>query len=298
MEWINYHHLLYFWTVAREGSLRAAAQKLNISQPSISAQVSALEEALGEKLLRRDGRGKALTDVGQMVLGYADEIFAVGRELMNSIKGREGRILRFQVGVTDSFPKLLANQILEPVFRMPQATHVICREGKLEDLLANLVTHRLDVVLADEPATGTLKVRTFNHVLGDSTMSVCAVGKLARKLRKGFPRTLHDAPALIPTANSSSGRAIAKWFESIHIQPRVLAEFEDLALMKAVASDGKGFIALPTAELEEARRHYGFEEIGQAGKERNAFHAITAERRITHPAVVEITARAQETLGG
>ena len=129
-------------------------------------------------------------------------------------------------------------------------------------------------------------------------MSVCAVGKLARKLRKGFPRSLHDAPALIPTANSSSGRAIAKWFESIHIQPRVLAEFEDLALMKAVASDGKGFIALPTAELEEARRHYGFEEIGQAGKERNAFHAITAERRITHPAVVEITARAQETLGG
>ncbi|MGZ8901701.1 MAG: LysR family transcriptional regulator, partial [Limisphaerales bacterium] len=136
MEWLNYHHLLYFWTVAREGSLRAASEKLKVSQPSISAQLATLEESLGEPLFRRDGRGKALTDVGQLVFGYADEIFALGREMMNAVRGRGGdRVLRLQVGVTDSFPKLLANQIMQPVFHMKTTVHMVCREGKLEDLL-------------------------------------------------------------------------------------------------------------------------------------------------------------------
>ena len=297
MEWLNYHHLLYFWTVAREGSLRAASEKLNVSQPSISAQLSALEESLGERLFRRDGRGKVLTDVGQLVFGYADEIFALGRELMNAVRGSGGdRVLRLQVGVADSFPKLLANEIMQPVFRMKTTVHVVCREGKLEDLLAQLITHRLDVVLADEPASGNLKVRTFNQRLGTSQLAICAVGPLARKLRRGFPKSLNHAPALLPASNSSAGRTIVKWFASVGVQPRVLAEFEDLALMKAVASDGKGFVALPAALLDEARRHYGFHEIGRAKTAEETFYAITAERRISHPAVAEITKSAQFVL--
>jgi LysR family transcriptional regulator, transcriptional activator of nhaA len=298
MHWLNYHHLLYFWMVAREGSLRAAAEKLNISQPSISAQLAALEKSLGERLFRREGRGKALTDVGQMVLGYADEIFAIGRELMNAVHGRgHDRVLRLQVGVADSFPKLLANEILQPVFQMKIAIHVICREGKLDDLLPQLITHRLDVLLADEPASGNLKVRTFNHRLGSSGLAVCAVGNMVRRLRRGFPQSLNNAPALLPASNSSAGRTIMRWFESLKVQPRVLAEFEDLALMKAVASDGKGFVALPTAELDEARRHYGFREIGRTKTAGETFYAITAERRITHPAVAEITKAAQAAFG-
>lgn len=298
MDWLNYHHLLYFWTVAREGSLRAAAERLHVSQPSISAQLSALESDLGERLFRREGRGKALTDVGQLVLGYADEIFALGRELTNAVKGRgQDRVLRLQVGVADSFPKLLANEILQPVFQMKQTIHMICREGKLDDLLAQLITHRLDVVLADEPASGNLKVQTFNHRLGNSSLAICAVGNLTRRLRRGFPKSLDRAPALLPAANSSAGRTIVKWFETIGVQPRVLAEFEDLALMKAVASDGKGFVALPTAELEEARRHYGFRQIGRTDTPGEIFYAITAERRITHPAVAEITRSAQTAFG-
>jgi LysR family transcriptional activator of nhaA len=293
MEWLNYHHLLYFWMVAREGSLRAASQKLNVSQPSISAQLAALEESLGERLFRRDGRGKALTDVGQMVFGYAEEIFALGRELMNAVHGRgSDRVLRLQIGVADSFPKLLANEIMQPVFRMKTPVHLVCREGKLEDLLAQLITHRLDVVLADEPASGNLKVRTFNQRLGTSRLTLCAVGPIAKKLRRGFPKSLNDSPALLPSSNSSAGRTIVKWFESVGVQPRVLAEFEDLALMKAVASDGKGFVALPAAELDEARHHYGFHEIGRAKTAEETFYAITAERRISHPAVVEITRHA------
>ena len=293
MEWLNYHHLLYFWMVAREGSLRAASEKLNVSQPSISAQLAALEESLGQRLFRRDGRGKALTDVGQMVFGYAEEIFVLGREMMNAVRGRgEHRVLRLKIGITDSFPKLLANEIMQPVFQMKVPVRLVCREGKLEDLLAQLITHRLDVVLADEPASGNLKVRTFNQRLGTSRLTICAVGRLAKKLRRGFPKSLNDSPALLPSSNSSAGRTIVKWFDSVGVQPRVLAEFEDLALMKAVASDGKGFVALPAAELDEARRHYGFHEIGRAKTAEETFYAITAERRISHPAVVEITRHA------
>ena len=299
MSWLNYHHLLYFWTVAHEGSLRAAAEKLNVSQPSISTQLAALEEALGQELFRREGRGKTLTDVGRMVLGYADEIFALGREMMNAVQGQGGdRVLRLQVGVADSFPKLLANEILRPVFQLKRPVHIICREGKLDDLLAQLLTHRLDVVLADEPASGNLKVRTFNHRLGQSSLAICAVGPLARRLRRGFPKSLNDAPALLPAANSSTGRNIVKWFEDVRVHPRVLAEFEDLALMKAVASDGKGFVALPAAELAEARQHYGFHEIGRTKSTVETFYAITAERRISHPAVVEITNPAKSALSG
>lgn len=298
MEWLNYHHLLYFWMVAREGSLRAASDKLKVSQPSISAQLAALENSLGQRLFRRDGRGKALTDIGQLVLRYADDIFAIGQELMDAVEDRAGnRVLRVQVGVTDSFPKLLANQILQPIFKMKQPVHVICREGKLDDLLAQLITHRLDVVLADEPASGNLKVQTFNQRLGSSSLAICAVGPLAKKLKRGFPKSLQDAPALLPTANSSAGRTITQWFEKIGVQPRILAQFDDLALMKAVASDGKGFVVLPIAELDEASRHYNFQEIGKTKTTPENFYAITAERRIHHPAVVEITRSAPAAFG-
>lgn len=296
MEWLNYHHLLYFWTVAREGSLVAASRKLGVSQPSISAQITALEEALGGRLLQRAGRGRTLTETGQLVLGYADEIFALGQELMSSVKGRAGRVLRLQVGVVDSFPKLVTNRILQPVFAMQDTVHVICREGKLEDLLAHLVVHRLDVVLADEPASSSLHVRTFNHHLGDSSITVCGAPSLARRLRPAFPRSLHEAPALLPAASTSLRSVLEKWFDSVKVRPRVMAEFEDLALMKALAADGKGFIALPTAALTEARDYYGFAPIGLAGRVRLRFHAITVERRVAHPAVVEITRTSSETL--
>jgi len=297
MEWLNYHHLFYFWTVAREGSLRAASQKLSVSQPSISAQITALEGAFGERLFRRAGRGKALTEAGHMVLGYADEIFTLGHELMSSMKGQgTGRMTRLHVGVVDSFPKLVTNRILQPAFTKIQSVHVVCREGKLEDLLAQLATHRLDVVLADEPAAGNSKIRTFNHRLCDSTVTICAAKPLARRLRKGYPRSLHEAPALLPSSNTALRGLLEKWFASLRIEPQLIAEFEDLALMKALAADGKGFIALPTAALAEAKGHYGFVPVGLAGKQREHYYAITAERRITHPVVALITEQAGDNL--
>jgi LysR family transcriptional regulator, transcriptional activator of nhaA len=297
VEWLNYHHLRYFWTVAKEGSLKKAAEKLHVSQPSISAQLSELEEVLGEKLFRRSGRTKVLTDAGQVALRFADEIFSLGREMVNAVKQRPtAQALRLYVGVADSFPKLVTNEILKPVFAMAQPAHVICREGKLDDLVGQLAAHRLDIVLADEPASSSTKVRTFNHPLGESSISFCASGKLAAGLKKGFPNSLHEAPALLPSDNTVLRRVVETWFREVGVQPRVVAEFEDLALMKVMAAEGRGFIVLPSVVADEAVRRYGFRIVGTSDSCRVQFHAITAERRIAHPAVALITEQARNEL--
>ena len=299
MEWLNYHHLRYFWMVAKEGSLVRAAEKLHVSQPSISEQIHELETALGEKLFRREGRANKLTDAGQVVLGYAEEIFALGREMMSALKQNPGaKTLRFHVGVTDSFPKLMTNEILKPVFLLPQPTHVICREGKLEDLLVQLAAHRLDIVLSDEPASSTNNLKTFTHVLGESGTTICAEKKLAARLKKRFPQSLHDAPAMLPVDNTVLRRALELWFRELGIQPRVVAEFEDLALIKIMATEGRGFIAVPTVALDEAVSRYGFQVIGQAKNCLVRFHAITTEKRIHHPAATAITSKARTLLEG
>lgn len=290
MEWLNYHHLRYFWMVAKEGSLARAAAKLHVSQPSISEQIHELETALGEKLFRREGRNNVLTDAGQMVFGYAEEIFTLGRELMNAVKQRPGaKTLRLYVGVADSFPKLVTNEILKPVFSMPQTVHVICREGKLEDLLAQLAAHRLDIVLADEPASSSAYFKLFNHPLGETGTTFCAEKSLAARLKRNFPKSLDGAPALLPSENTALRRALESWFREQRIRPSVVAEFEDLALMKVMAAEGRGFIAMPTVAIKDAITHYSFVSIGVAPKCRVQFHAIAAERKIIHPAVLLIT---------
>ncbi len=297
MEWLNYHHLRYFWTVAKEGSVSRAAAKLHVSQPSISEQMRELESAFGEKLFRREGRNNKLTEAGQVVFGFAEEIFALGREMMNAVKQRPGaRTLRFYVGVVDSFPKLVTNEILKPVFSLPQTVHVICREGKMDDLLAQLAAHRLDIVLADEPASSSVNFKTFNHPLGETSTTICAEKRLATRLRRNFPKSLHGAPALLPSENTPLRRALESWFRVQRIQPSVVAEFEDLALMKVMAAEGRGFIAVPTVAVNEARERYGFQVIGKADQCRMQFHAITAERRIAHPAVAAISNRARHIL--
>jgi LysR family transcriptional activator of nhaA len=286
MNWLNYHHLRYFWVAANAGSLQAAAEQLRVSPPSISVQIAALEEALGQPLFRRSGRRKVLTETGQLVLRYADEIFTLGNELLTSVRGHPaGQKHRLNIGIVDSLPKLVTQQILRPAFDSPNPVHVVCREGKLEDLVGQLIAHRLDLVLTDEPVGGALKVRTFNHHLGRSSVSICAATALARSLRRGFPHSLHEAPALMPSRSSSLRRGLEQWLQSIKVVPQILAEFEDLALMKTLAADGRGWIALPTVAMEDARQRYGFHHLGKAGNAKEEFLAITAERRVSDPLV-------------
>jgi LysR family transcriptional activator of nhaA len=230
MEWLNYHHLRYFWTVARKGGVRKAAEDLHVSQPSISAQLRLLEESLGQKLFRRSGRNLVLTETGQLVLNYADEIFSAGRELMNAVKQLPGKHpVRVNIGLTDAFPKLIAFQLLRAAFRSEAAVRMICREGEIGPLVNHLQAHRLDIVLADEPASSALKAKTFNHKLGRSGITFCARAPLAAKLRRNFPNSLDGAHALLPTQNMGMRAALESWFDSKGIRPRVVGEFEDSA---------------------------------------------------------------------
>jgi LysR family transcriptional activator of nhaA len=297
VEWLNYHHLRYFWTVARKGGVRKAAEELHVSQPSISAQLRLLEESLGQKLFRRSGRNLVLTETGQLVLNYADEIFSAGRELMNAVKQRPGKHpVRVNIGLTDAFPKLIAFQILRAAFRSEAAVHMICREGEIGPLVSHLQAHRLDIVLADEPASSALKAKTFNHRLGRSGITFCAVPSLAAKLRRNFPQSLDGAPALLPTQNMGMRAALETWFDSKAIRPRLVGEFEDTALMEVCSTGGRGFTAVHTVVDRAALKHFGLRVIARVDECGTDFYAITAERRVKHPAAVAITEHAYSSV--
>ncbi len=298
MEWLNFHHLRYFWVVARKGGVRRAAEELHVSQPSISAQLKLLEDSLGEKLFKRSGRNLVLTEAGQLVLSYADEIFSAGRELMNAVRQRPtGRALRLNVGMTDALSKVLAFELLRPAFQFPQPTHVICRQAELGPLVLQLQAHRLDIVLADEPASSSLKSKTFNHRLGHSGVTFCAAPALAVKLRRNFPQSLHGAPGLLPSENMGTRIGLETWFDDQGIRPRLVGEFEDATLMIVAASFGKlGFTTVPTVVAKRALKHYGLWSIAKVEECGSDFYAITAERRVKHPVVSAITQHAYSTL--
>lgn len=298
MDFLNFHHLRYFWTVARKGGVRKAAAELRVSQPSISAQLKLLEEAIGERLFKRGGRNLVLTDTGHLVLSYADEIFSVGRELMNAVQQRpENRALKLSVGMTDALSKLLAFEILRPAFHFVQPTHVICRQAEIGPLIQQLQAHRLDLVLADEPASSSLKARVFNHRLGRSAITFCATPALASKLRSGFPRSLHGAPALLPSENMGMRIALETWFDEQGVRPRVIGEFEDATLMMIAASSGAlGFTATPSIGSDTALKHHGLKAIAQVQECGTDFYAITAERRVKHPVAAAIAEHAYTQL--
>ena len=297
MEWLNFHHLRYFWMVARKGGVRKAAEELHVSQPSISAQLGLLEESLGHKLFKRSGRNLVLTEMGQVVLSYADDIFSTGRELMNAVKQRPvGRGLRLNVGMTDALSKLIGYEILKPALRTIETTHVVCRQGEIGPLVHQLQAHRLDVVLADEPASSALKAKTFNHRLGRSGVTFCAVPALASKLRRNFPQSLNGAPALLPSENMGMRAALETWFDTLGIRPHVIGEFEDSALMEVAATGGRGFTSVHTVVDRAALKHYGLRVIAKVEECGSDFYAITTERRMKHPAVVAITENAYSSL--
>jgi LysR family transcriptional activator of nhaA len=291
---LNYHHLLYFWAVAKEGSLRRASEVLHVSQPSISAQLKQLEESLGTPLFTRTTRRLILTDTGQTVLQYAEEIFSLGRELLTAIRQEPGqRPLRLHLGVADSVPKLIVRQQLTPVFKLARAVRVIAREGSLEELITQLAGHKLDVVLADEPSTSALRVKTFNQRVNASDVVLCAAPLLAKRLVKDFPRSLEGAPAILPVAEMSLRRQLEHWFESRRVQPRVVAEVEDTALLTDLGAQGLGFVPVYSAVLDEIARSSRLQTIGVAIGLRMEIFAITAERRLQHPGVVAMTAESR-----
>lgn len=297
MEWMNYHHLLYFWTVAKEGTIARACEKLRLAQPTISGQLRQFEENLGEKLFMKSGRNLALTDTGQIVYRYAEEIFSVGQELQDVLRGRpRGRPARFLVGVSDVMPKWIVFRILEPVLKMKEPVHLVCHEDETEKLLARLSEHSLDMVLTDAPISSPSRARAFNHELGHCGISFCATPELAIRFRKGFPKSLDGAPFLAPGEGSALRRSLERWFDHHQIRPVVVGEFQDSALLKVFGQSGVGVFVIPTAVEKDVRDHYGSSVIGRTEEITERFYAVSLERRLKHPAVLAISEAAHSFL--
>ena len=297
MESINYHHLRYFWAVARAGSLTRASEQLSLTPQTVSTQIRDLERALGEKLFHRTGRRLVLTDGGQLVYRYADEIFSLGQELMETLQGRpSGRPLRLVVGVADVLPKLIAHRLIEPALKLEESVQVVCREDRPEKLIAELAVHGLDVVLSDAPIPPGVKVRAYNHLLGECGVTFMATARLAGTYRKKFPRSLERAPVLLPTENTVLRRALGQWFTEQGIPPMIAGEFEDSALLKVFGQAGVGIFAVPSAIEDEVERQYAVRQVGKADGVVERFYAISVERKIRHPAIAAICTIARTEL--
>jgi LysR family transcriptional activator of nhaA len=296
-DWLNYHHLLYFWMVAKEGGITPAAEILHLSQPTLSSQIKKLEQSMGVKLFERKGRSMLVTDTGQTVFRYADEIFSLGRQLTDAVRGRPTEnSLRLLVGVPDVLPKLVVYQILKPALDLEERVSLVCYEGKLNDLVSDLALHRLDIVLADSPLTPQVNVRAFNHLLGQCSVSVLGINSLAKKYKRNFPASLTSAPMLLPTQNTTLRRALEQWFDNQDVRPNVKHEFEDSAVLKVFGQAGEGLIVVPTAVADEVCRQYSLKLVGEIDEITERFYAISVERRLKHPAVVAISEAARSSL--
>lgn len=294
---INLKHLRYFWSVASHGSVTKASESMFLTPQTISGQLRDLEESIGEKLFQREGRNLVLTEVGRMVFSYTDEMFQLGLELQDVLEGKTpGTSITVKVGIAMIVPKLLAYRVLDPVLRMNDSINLVCHEAPLVDLLADLSVHKLDAVLSDSPINPALNIRAYNHPLGESGISFFALPEYVEKLQQDFPKNLDGFPFLMPSRSSSLRRNLESWFTQHSIQPKVVAEFEDRALMKAFGESGSGVFTSPITMEKDVLDKYGVAVIGRTDEVKESFYLISPERKIKHPAITEITEAARKNI--
>lgn len=297
MDRLNYQHLFYFWNVAKEGSITRACEKLRLAQPTISGQLAVFEDSIGEKLFRRDGRKLTLTETGRAVFQYAEEIFALGRELTNTLNNRPGqRGMRLGIGAANVIHKLIVFRLIEPALRLSEPPQLFCYEDKTERLMTEISLHAIDLALLDTPATPAIGAKTFNNLLGECGVAVFGAPTLANRYRDGFPRSLDGAPFLLPTADTAMRRSLDQWFDAEDLHPDIRAEIEDSALMKTFASSGLGLFAAPAPATAEIERQYGVKFVGRIDAVRERFYAVTSYRKMKHPAVTAILESARDWL--
>jgi LysR family transcriptional regulator, transcriptional activator of nhaA len=297
MDWLNYHHLYYFWNVVRMGGVNHAAQQLRISPPAVSSQLRELQNTLGEPLFTRSGRKLQLTDMGRTVYDYAEDIFSLGRELMDTVKNRPtGRPIRVDIGVADVLPKMIAQWLIQPALRLRESVRIVCREASSDQLIARLATLELDVVLSDSPADPNLKIRAYNHPLGDCGIAFVGIDPIGKEVKGRFPKCLNGAPMLLPTDNTGFRRNLDYWFESNGIRPKIVGEFEDYALLRAFGQAGTAIFPVPAVFEKELKQQDKVRRIGTTSEVRTYFYAISAERKLRHPAVVAICDSARKQL--
>jgi LysR family transcriptional activator of nhaA len=297
MEWLNYHHLLYFWTVAREGTIAKASELLLLAPPTISEQIRALEESLTTKLFRRQGRNLVLTEAGRLTYQYADEIFSRGRELSDVLRGRAvGPPARFTLGIADVVPKLIAFRLILPALKLPAPFRLVCREGKPDKLLSQLAIHELDLVISDAPLDPSIGIRAFSHLLGQSGLSFFAHPRLAHQAKGRFPKCLDGMPFLMPAEHSALRRSLEHWFDAQGLRPVMVAEFEDSAMTAVFGRAAVGAFATPTPAEVQIKREYQLALLGRTNDIVESFYAVSLDRRLKHPAVVAISEFAQNAV--
>lgn len=299
MRHINYNHLLYFWTVAKEGSVTIAAEKLNLTPQTISGQLKILEGMVGETLLERSGRGLKITPTGKLIEEYADEIFSLGAELTQRIRSKAlGKNSSLNIGIVNSIPKLISYRILDPLLNRDEPLRLSCFESDLEHLLGDLAVHKLDLLLSDRPVPTGLNVKAFNHSLGSSTLAFFGCPKLVKRHTKKsrvktFPELLDNAPLIMPLHTNALRRTLEDWFDQLNLRPRIIAEFDDSALLKAFGQAGAGFFAAPSVIAEQIQEMYSVDKIGEVTHLLESYYIISPERYLKHPAVIEITHQAK-----
>jgi LysR family transcriptional activator of nhaA len=286
LEDLNFHHLFYFWTVAAEGSVTAASRRLGLAQPSVSAQVRKLEESLGADLFEKQGRGRLLTDLGREVLRHAEQVFGSAQNLVDFLNGRTlDDATAIAVGVPDVMSRLVAHKLMAPLYQRQPAIAIECYGSNFEDLLSDLAVSRFDVVLSHAPMASHVRIKAFNHKLGDSPLTVFATPEIAASCRASFPASLDGVPFLLPTVGTELRRALDQWFDQQGIAPRVTGEFSDSALMKEFGSGGAGAFVAPSIVEAKVCKQYSVQAVGRLADLTEQFFAITTSKRIVHPGV-------------
>ncbi len=287
---LNYKQLHHFWSVARAGGVVRASERSGLAPQTLSGQIAALEASLGVTLFRRQGRRLVLTETGEMVLNYAEEIFRIGSELEEALQNRAaGRIIPFRVGVADVVPKAIAWLLLAPAMQLEDPVRIVCREDKLDRLLGELAIHKLDVVLADGPMPEKMNVRGYNHKLAESTLSFFAAPSLTERLAGPFPACLDRMPLLVPGAEAAVRRPLMQWLEQQKVVPRIAGEFDDAALLRAFGEAGVGIFPAPTVIADQVCAQHGVRCLGEAATVTESYYAISVERRLSHPATLAIS---------
>jgi LysR family transcriptional regulator, transcriptional activator of nhaA len=290
MEWLNYHHLFYFWTVARDGSIAKASKALRLAPPTVSEQIRSLEQSLGIKLFEKEGRNLVLTDAGRVAYEYAEDIFSRGREMTDVLSGRTSRRMnRFTLGIADVVPKMIVYRLLLPALKLPEPIRLVCREGDPDKLIAQLAIHEVDLVISDAPLDPSLRIQAFTHLLGQSGLTFFAHPKLAKNLKARFPKCLDGLPFLMPADNTDLRRSLEHWLEVQKVRPLIVGEFEDSALAAVFSEAAVGAFAAPTPTEVQIKRQYGLSVLGRTRDIVASFYAISLDRRLKHPAVIAIS---------
>lgn len=295
---MNYKHLHYFWQVAHAGSIARASEQLDLTPQTLSGQIGLLEAALETTLFRRVGRGLELTETGRMALSYADEIFEVGAEMERALgAGPIKSLTQFRVGIADVMTKSIVYKLLAPAMALEEPIKIICKEDKLERLIADLAIHRLDLVLSDRPMPVDINIKGYSNKLVECGVSFFATAKLAEQYGRNFPDNLNLAPLLVSGTDTSMRKRMMQWLDVKRLRPTLVGEFDDSALMMVFGQAGVGIFTAPSLIDEEVQLQYGVVKIGQTEEVLERFYAISVERRASHPAVMAINAAVNKEAG-